>query len=239
MEEAEKFLCSVSVLVQILHRVHVRFYCQLQPPVGICQKQNQSTDTCQGAWQQGNRSGVFTNAVSVLPRSMRNGIQLAYSVVKLSCNDKRGRLSATAHLPSTQGIQNSLRRWEIKVVYNACPVGIQPCTLKNRHSLKKIQDTRYKKQCTQDNDTSVPFQVGTLGPHTVLPVPSATLSYFPESHWPSEICSLSKVILVLGKARSCRASNLGCRGAESSGCFDVSPKKICIRCDTWVGALWW
>ena len=41
--------------------------------------------------------------------------------------------------------------------------------------------------------------------------PSAALSYFPESHWWSEISSLSKVILVLGEARSHRASNLGCR----------------------------
>ena len=50
---------------------------------------------------------------------------------------------------------------------------------------------------------------------------SAALSYFPESHqWP-EISSLSKVILVLGKARSYRAPNLGCREAESSGLFDV------------------
>ena len=30
------------------------------------------------------------------------------------------------------------------------------------------EDTRYKKCCTQDNDASVPFKVGTLGPHTVL-----------------------------------------------------------------------
>ena len=30
------------------------------------------------------------------------------------------------------------------------------------------EDTRYKKHCTQDNDTSVPFKAGTLGPHTVL-----------------------------------------------------------------------
>ena len=29
---------------------------------------------------------------------------------------------------------------------------------------------RYKKHCTQDSDASVPFQVGTLGPHTVLPL---------------------------------------------------------------------
>ena len=36
--------------------------------------------------------------------------------------------------------------------------------------------------------------------------------------------SLSKVILVLAKAKSHRAPNLGCRGAESPGWFDVSPK---------------
>ena len=34
--------------------------------------------------------------------------------------------------------------------------------------------------------------------------PSAVLSYFPETHGWSEISSLSKVVLVLGKARSCR-----------------------------------
>ena len=53
-------------------------------------------------------------------------------------------------------------------------------------------------------------------------MPSAAPSYFPESHWWSEISSLSKVILVLGRASSCRAPNLGCRGAESPGLFDVS-----------------
>ena len=30
--------------------------------------------------------------------------------------------------------------------------------------------TRWKKHCTQDKDASVPFKVGTLGPHTVLPI---------------------------------------------------------------------
>ena len=52
---------------------------------------------------------------------------------------------------------------------------------------------------------------------------SAAPFYFPESHRGSEIF-LSKMILVLGKNRSHRASNLGCRGAESPGRFDVSPK---------------
>ena len=57
--------------------------------------------------------------------------------------------------------------------------------------------------------------------------PSTDLLYFPESHQWSEISSLSKVIFVLGKARSCRSPNLGlqiCNGAESPGWFDVSPK---------------
>ena len=54
--------------------------------------------------------------------------------------------------------------------------------------------------------------------------PSPALLYVPESHQLSEIASLSEVILVLGKARGRRAPNLGCRGAESPGEFDVSPK---------------
>ena len=47
---------------------------------------------------------------------------------------------------------------------------------------------------------------------------------FPECHWRSEISAFSKVILVLGKASSHRAPNLGCRAAESTGWFDVSPE---------------
>ena len=52
----------------------------------------------------------------------------------------------------------------------------------------------------------------------------ATLSYFPESHRWSEISSLSKVILLWGKARSHMVSSLGCKETESPGWFDVSPK---------------
>ena len=32
------------------------------------------------------------------------------------------------------------------------------------------EDTRYNKHYTYDNDTSVPFKVGTLGPHAVLSI---------------------------------------------------------------------
>ena len=38
--------------------------------------------------------------------------------------------------------------------------------MKNRY----IYWRKYKDHCTQDNDASVPFKVGTLGPHTVLPI---------------------------------------------------------------------
>ena len=54
--------------------------------------------------------------------------------------------------------------------------------------------------------------------------PSAALMYFPESHQWSETSSPSKVTSVLGKARSCRVPNLGCRWTESPGWFEVSSK---------------
>ena len=70
--------------------------------------------------------------------------------------------------------------------------------------------------------------------------PSAALLYFPEPYWWSEISSLSKVILVLGKARSFRVPNLGYRGTESPGWFDVSQKKLYTKCYAWAGMLsWW
>ena len=72
--------------------------------------------------------------------------------------------------------------------------------------------------------------------------PSAAPLYFPESHQQSEISSLSKVILVLGKARSHRAPNLGCSRAESPGKKTQHfARKLCTRRDVlWVGMLsWW
>ena len=51
--------------------------------------------------------------------------------------------------------------------------------------------------------------------------------------------SLSKVISVLEKARSHRAPNLRCSGAESHRWFGVLPKN-CMRCEASVGTLsWW
>ena len=111
----------------------------------------------------------------------------------------------------------------IHYIYEVCPEDIQPCNMKNRDIYcrkYKIQETLCIGQWCFS-----PLQSGHLGTshsspsqHQVAPL------YFLESHGWSKISSLSKVILVLGKARSRRAPNLGCRGAESPGWFDVSPK---------------
>ena len=58
----------------------------------------------------------------------------------------------------------------------------------------KIQETLYTGQRHLR-----PFKVGTLGPHTVLPITVRSSSYFLESHRWSETSSLSKVILAWGK----------------------------------------
>ena len=52
--------------------------------------------------------------------------------------------------------------------------------------------------------------------------------------------SLSQVILVLGKAKSHRAPNLGCRGGWVIWVIWCFTQKLCMRCDTWAGTLlWW
>ena len=88
--------------------------------------------------------------------------------------------------------------------------------------MKKIEDTR-----NIAHRTMTPQLPSKEAPWDLTPFsqsPSAAPLYFPESHQWSEISSLSKVILVLGKARHRRASNLGCREPESCVWFDISPK---------------
>ena len=73
-------------------------------------------------------------------------------------------------------------------------------------------------------------------------LPSAAPSYFPESHWRSQISSLSKVILGLGKARSHRVPNLGCGelGYWVTWVIWCLAKKPYMRRDAWEDMLsWW
>ena len=73
----------------------------------------------------------------------------------------------------------------------------------------------------------------------ILELPSAAPSDFPESHRWSQISSLSKVILVSGKAISCREPSLDCSGAESPGSLifvDCSPYAFNpLRCSACCG----
>ena len=89
--------------------------------------------------------------------------------------------------------------------YKFCPEGTQPCSMKNRNIYWK----RYKTQETRNivhraMTPQSPSKQAAWDLTQFSQLPSAALLYFPKSHWWSEISSLSKVILVLGKARSLR-----------------------------------
>ena len=56
----------------------------------------------------------------------------------------------------------------------------------------------------------------------------------------SDISSLSKVILVLGKAGSCRGAKSGLSRSWVTWVIWCFTKKLCTRCDAWAGMLsWW
>ena len=102
-----------------------------------------------------------------------------------------------------------------------CPEGVQSCNMKNRD----IYWSRYKKHWTQDNDDSVPFKIGTLGPHTALPITISCPVIF--SWIPSTVWNLFpfKGDFSFGKSQKSQGPNLGCKGADSPGQFEVSQKK--------------
>ena len=84
----------------------------------------------------------------------------------------------------------------------------------SRHVIWKIEtfieDTRniiYRTTIPQSPSKQAPWDLTQFSQS-----PSAAPSYFPEPHQWSEISSLSKVILVWGKARSCRVPKLSWGG---------------------------
>ena len=97
-----------------------------------------------------------------------------------------------------------------------CPENIHPCTMKNGdiYWRYKTQETLYTGQWRLS-----PLQSRHLGtPHSSLSRRQLPLN------WWSERSSLLKIILILGKPRSHRVPNLGCRETESPRWFDVLPK---------------
>ena len=123
---------------------------------------------------------------------------------------------------SERGDSEITKVWRNIIGQNTLCLNIRPVQKVSSLIIWKIEtvteeDTTYKKHCTQDRDASVPFEVGTLRPNIVLPIIISSPLHFPESHQQSEISSLLKVISVWGKARSCRAPNLGYRGLSYLG----------------------
>ena len=114
-------------------------------------------------------------------------------------------------------ISKHILKWGTYVfMHIVCPEGIQPCNMKNRDFYWR----RYKKLYIGQWHLS-PLQSRHLGTsHSSAP------SYFPKSHGWSEISSLSKMILVSGKARSRRVPNLGGSRAELPEWLDALPKNL-------------
>ena len=97
----------------------------------------------------------------------------------------------------------------------ACPESIQPCAIKNRG----IYWRRYKKQYTQNNDTSVPFKVGTWEPHTVLPIAISCPIIF---SWIS--LTVWNLFPFKGDFSFGKSQKMWGTKSESPGWLDVSPK---------------
>ena len=101
---------------------------------------------------------------------------------------------------------------------------------KSESLLKKIQETSYIGQWFLSPLRNRPPWDLTQFSQS----PSAALSYFPKSHWVSEISSPSKVILVLGRAKKSQGAKSGLYGGCYLGDFRFC-QKLGSRCDGWAG----
>ena len=93
------------------------------------------------------------------------------------------------------------------------------------------EDTRYKKHCTWDTDSLVPFKVGILGPHTVLPVLISCPFIF---SWVSSVVwnlFPFRGDFSFGKSQKPQGTNLD---YQRIWCF---AKILCVRRDAWAIAL--
>ena len=102
------------------------------------------------------------------------------------------------------------------------------------------EDTRNKKHCTQDNDASVPFKVGALGPHTVLPVTISCPTLF--SWISSMVWNLFpfKGDFSFGKSQKSLGTKSGLQRGWVTWVIWCFIKNLYMRHDAWVGALlWW
>ena len=103
--------------------------------------------------------------------------------------------------------------------------------------LRPLQSTHFG---ASHSSPSISFIAQNTLQNPLLELPSAAPSYSPESQQWSDISSLSKVIIVLRKARRHRAPNLGCQRGWITWVIWCFAKNLCTRQDAWVGMLlWW
>ena len=123
-----------------------------------------------------------------------------------------------------------------KKTYEVCPESMKPCTMKNRD----IYWRKYNKHCTQDNDASVPFKAGTLGPHTVVSIAISCPIMF---SWTSlMVWNLFpfKGDFSFGKSQKSQGTKSGLQGGWVTWVIWCFAKKLCTRHGVWAGALsWW
>ena len=96
---------------------------------------------------------------------------------------------------------------------------------------------RYKIHCTKDNDASVPFKVGTLGPHTVLPITISCPLLFSWISLMAWNLLPFKGDFSFGKSQKSQGTKSGLWGSWVTWVIWCFPKQLGMRCDTWVGVL--
>ena len=104
---------------------------------------------------------------------------------------------------SLSNLSGEAEGYQVCHTYELCPESNQPCHMKSRD----IYWRRYKKHCTWDNDTSVPFKVRTLWPHTVLPIAISCPVVFSWISLTAWNLFPFKGDLSFGKSQKCRGLN--------------------------------
>ena len=107
----------------------------------------------------------------------------------------------------------------------------------NNRKILKIQD---KKHCTQDNDASVPFKVGTLRLYTVLQIAiSCPVIFSCTSLMVWNLFSF-KGDFSFGKIQKSQGAKSGLERGWVIWVIWCFAKKLCMRHDAWAGLLsWW
>ena len=154
---------------------------------------------------------MFSSFNNVFWRSFWINTQRPSSFFKNSCID--------IHYVEIPHLFNQAPLVDVWVFSSECSCYMTRSVQKvSSHVLWKNRDVhwrRHKKHSTQDNDTSVPFKVGTLGPYTVLPVAISCLVIFSWISLAVWNLFLFKGDFSFGKSLKSQGTKSGLQGAVS------------------------